>query len=455
MQCFRLYFRRVELASKLTVNDIILDSIADGVFTVDKEYRIGSFNRAAEKTTGVAREDAVGQRCCDVFHASICETACALRETFRTGRPVVNRSIYVVSAEGKKIPLSISTALLRDARGRVIGGVETFRDLSAVETLRRELHKTYSFEDIISKNRRMQKIFAILPRVAESDTTVLIEGESGTGKELIARAIHNLSARSKEPLVVVNCAALPDSLLESELFGYKSGAFSGANKDKPGRFALAEGGTVFLDEIGEVSPAMQVKLLRVLQERTYEPLGGTESVRADVRIMAATNAHLQELVVQGRFREDLYYRVNVMRIELPPLRDRKEDVPLLIEHFLDKLSNTKHKLVSEVDRDVLAALMSYNFPGNIRELENIIEHAFVLCRSDRIDLECLPEEIPTPRMPSSAPLQSVKEFERQTLLDALKRNEWHRGRTAEELKIDKSTLWRKMKRLGIKAPVNS
>jgi PAS domain S-box-containing protein len=440
------------MVPKPTANDIILDSIADGVFTVDKDYRVGSFNRAAEEITGVSRHDAVGQRCCDVLHASICETACALRETFRTGKPIVNRSIYVVSADGKKIPLSISTALLRDAKGRVIGGVETFRDLSAVETLRRELYKTYSFEDIISKNRRMQKIFAILPRVAESDTTVLVEGESGTGKELIARAIHNLSKRGKKPLVVVNCAALPDSLLESELFGYKSGAFTGANRDKPGRFALAEGGTVFLDEIGEISPAMQVKLLRVLQERTYEPLGGIESVKANVRIMAATNAHLQELVAEGRFREDLYYRVNVMRIELPPLRDRKEDIPLLIEHFLDKLSKTKHKLVTEVDQDVTAALMSYSFPGNIRELENIIEHAFVLCRGTRIDLDCLPEGIPTPRKLSNAPMQSVREFERQALIEALKRNNWARGKTALDLEIDKSTLWRKMKRLGVIVP---
>lgn len=443
---------KVKVTAKPTVNDIILDSVADGVFTVDKKYRIGSFNRAAEEITGVTREDAVGQRCCDVFHASICETACALRETFRTGKPIVNRSIYVVSADGKKIPLSISTALLKDASGRVVGGVETFRDLSAVETLRRELHKTYSFEDIISKNKRMQKIFAILPRVAESDTTVLIEGESGTGKELIARAIHNLSGRGEKPLVVVNCAALPDSLLESELFGYKSGAFTGADRDKPGRFALAEGGTVFLDEIGEISPATQVKLLRVLQERTYEPLGGTDSMKANIRIIAATNSHLQQLVAQGRFREDLYYRVNVMRIELPPLRDRKEDVPLLIEHFLDKLSKTKHKLVSEVDQDVVVALMSYNFPGNIRELENIMEHAFVLCRGGRIDLECLPDEIPTSKKLFDAPIQSVKEFERHALLEALKHNDWHRGKTAKDLNIDKSTLWRKMKRFGITDP---
>ncbi len=364
----------------------------------------------------------------------------------------MNRSIYVVSADGKKVPLSISTALLRDAEGTIIGGVETFRDLSAVETLRRELHKTYSFEDIISKSKRMQKIFSILPRVAESDATVLIEGESGTGKELIARAIHNLSYRRDKPMVVVNCAALPDTLLESELFGYEAGAFTGANKRKPGRFALAEGGTVFLDEIGDISQALQVRLLRVLQERTYEPLGGAETVKADVRIIAASNAHIPELIQQGRFREDLFYRINVMRIQLPPLRERKEDIPLLVEHFLDKLSKTKRKLVTGVAEDVLAALMIYDFPGNVRELENLIEHAFVLCQGTTIEPDCLPEEIPLRERAKAGSVQSVREFERQLLVRALKRNNWKRGQTAAELDIDKSTLWRKMRRLGIKVP---
>lgn len=436
----------------MKVDEIILDSIADGVFTVDQSYRISSFNAAAEEITGVSREEAIGQRCCEVFHASICETACALRETFKTGKQVVNRSIYVVSATGKKIPLSISTALLKDADGNVIGGVETFRDLSAVETLRRELRKSFSFEDIISKSKAMLKIFSILPRVAESDTTVLIEGESGTGKELIARAIHNLSHRSKHPMVVVNCGALPDTLLESELFGYKAGAFTGAHKDKPGRFAMAEGGTLFLDEIADISRAMQVRLLRVLQSHTFEPLGGTETLKANVRILAATNAKLRQLVDQARFREDLFYRINVMRIELPPLRDRKEDIPLLVEHFLDKLSKTKRKLVTGVDQEVLAALMTYQFPGNIRELENVIEHAFVLCQGAIIDRHCLPEEIPVRSRPVAAVNRSVEEFERQMILDTLEKNNWSRSKTAAELDIDKSTLWRKMKRLSIEPP---
>lgn len=260
--------------------DIILDSIADGVFTVDKEWRIRSFNQAAESITGVTRKEAVGKNCCDVFRASICETECALRRTMETGKPVVNKTVYIVNAQGNRVPISISTAILKDNKGRMIGGVETFRDLSLVEELRKELTGRYSFADIVSKNHQMRKLFEILPQAARSDSTVLIEGESGTGKELFARAIHELSGRRKKPFVAVSCAALPDALLESELFGYKAGAFTDAKKDKPGRFALAEGGTIFLDEIGDISPAMQVKLLRVLQERTFEPLGGTEAVKA-------------------------------------------------------------------------------------------------------------------------------------------------------------------------------
>jgi len=276
--------------------DIILDSIADGVFTVDENWRITSFNRAAEKITGLTRREAVGNPCCDVFKASICEGNCALKRTIETGRPIVNKTIYIIDANGERVSISISTALLKDESGRTIGGVETFRDLSIVENLRKELTRKYTFSDIISKNHLMRSLFDILPEVAESDSTVLIEGESGTGKELFARAIHNLSPRRKKPMVTVNCGALPDTLLESELFGHKAGAFTDAKKDKPGRFALAEGSTVFLDEIGDVSQALQMRLHRVLQDRIYEPLGDTEPNKSNVRIVTATNKNLTELV---------------------------------------------------------------------------------------------------------------------------------------------------------------
>ena len=267
----------------------ILDSIGDGVFTVDENWIITFFNKSAEKITGVSRDEALGSRCCDVFRASICETDCALRHTMNTGKPIINRAIYIINSEGKRIPISISTSLLREKNGKHGGGVESFRDLSRVEQLQKELHKSYTFEDIVSKSSSMQKIFDILPTIARSDSTVLIEGDSGTGKELIARAIHNLSPRRKKSLVAVNCGALPDTLLESELFGYKAGAFTDAKKDKPGRFALADGGTIFLDEIGDISPALQVRLLRVMQEKAIEPLGGVGTVKIDVRVIAATN----------------------------------------------------------------------------------------------------------------------------------------------------------------------
>lgn len=435
--------------------DTILDSIADGVFTVDKEWRITSFNRAAEVITGVSREEALGKNCWDVFRASICETECALRRTLETGKSIVNKAIYIVNAEGRRVPISISTAILKDDAGRAIGGVETFRDLSLVEELRKELTGRYTFADIISKNHRMQRLFQMLPQVAASDSTVLIEGESGTGKELVARAVHNLSPRRKKPFVAVSCGALPDTLLESELFGYKAGAFTDARKDKPGRFALAEGGTIFLDEIGEISPAMQVRLLRVLQERMYEPLGGTESVKTNVRVVVATNRNLAQLVEEGKFRSDLYYRINVVRLTLPPLRERKEDIPLLVEHFITKYNHLRGKAITGVTPETMQILMAHNYPGNVRELENIIEHAFVVCEGGLIEPTHLPEFL-KPSDLSVAPAPStaltLKELEKQFILETLRRHNWNRLAAARALGIHKTTLFRKIKSLGLKLP---
>ncbi|MCG2830837.1 MAG: sigma 54-interacting transcriptional regulator, partial [Desulfobacteraceae bacterium] len=264
---------------------IILDSIADGVFTVNLEWKITSFNRAAEEITGIKKNEAIGRHCWEVFKASICEQGCLLRKTIETGYSFVNQSIFIVNSEGERIPVSISTALLKDNKGKTIGGVETFRDLSVVEELRKELADKHTFLDIISKNKEMKRLFGMLELIAESDTTVLIEGESGTGKELFAKAIHSISNRRKGPLITINCSSIPDTLLESELFGYKAGAFTDAKKDKSGRLALAEGGTLFLDEIGDISQLLQAKLLRVLQDKVYEPLGSTSSLKANVRIV--------------------------------------------------------------------------------------------------------------------------------------------------------------------------
>ncbi len=435
--------------------DVILDSITDGVFTVDHQWNITSFNKAAEKITGVAREDAIGQKCKDVLKADICEGKCSLRYTMDTGKPVVSKTVYIVNASGEHIPISISTAILKDEKGTVIGGVETFRDMSLVEKLRKEIEQGYTYEDIISKNHKMHQLFRILPDVANSLSTVLIEGESGTGKELFARAIHNLSPRKNKPFVVVNCGAMPDTLLESELFGYKAGAFTDAKRDKPGRFKLAHRGTVFLDEIGDISPALQVRLLRVLQEKTYEPLGAIESVETDVRVVVATNKKLDELMKEGTFREDLYYRINVMRLELPPMRERKEDIPLLVDHFIRSYNTIQNRMIDDMTDEALACLMAYDYPGNIRELKNIIERSFILCKSKMIQKEHLPEPVFKPgamEHPPHSDMSTLKDMEAIFLTNALRRNNWNRLKTAGDLGIHKSTLFRKIKSLGIRIP---
>jgi PAS domain S-box-containing protein len=435
--------------------EIILDSITDGVFTVDMNWRITSFNRAAERITGVPRDQAIGQRCSEVFRASICENACALRQTLDSGQPLVNRVAYILAADGKRVPISISTAILRDADGNVIGGVETFRDLSEVEQLRKELEHRYSFADIIGRSRAMQKLFELLPTVAESDSTILIEGESGTGKELVARAIHDLSPRRDKPFVAVNCGALPDTLLESELFGYKAGAFTDARRDKPGRFALAEGGTIFLDEIGDVSAAMQSRLLRVLQERVYEPLGSVKSMRADVRVLTATNQQLDAQVKAGAFRQDLYYRVNVIRLPLPPLRDRREDIPLLVDHFVARFNQLQGKDVHGLADEALAWLMAHDFPGNVRELENLIERAFALCRCGIIEARHLPPELregPVPADAGDDAKASLRELERRLMTQALEHHGGNRSAAARELSMHPSTFYRKAKALGLILP---
>ena len=438
----------IEKMSDQQIKNIILDSIADGVFTVDMNFRIMSMNRAAGEILGTLEKDAMGKMCFEIFHANICEHSCALKETMLTGRNIINKTIYIVNSRGDRIPISISTALLKAENGDIIGGVETFRDLTAIETLRKEIESNYSFEDIISKNREMHELFKILPDIAESDSSVLIEGPSGTGKELVARAIHSLSARKSKPLVVINCAAVPDNLLESELFGYKTGAFTDAKKDKPGKIFLAEGGSLFLDEIGDVSPAIQAKLLRFLQEKEYEPLGGTRMLKADVRIIAATNKLLVEKVKKGTFREDLFYRLDVMNLRMPPLSDRKEDIPLLVNHFIKKYNALKGKHIEGVSDDVLNVLMDYNYPGNIRELENIIEHSFVLCRESYIQNEHLPRQIRRADQSIDSKL-TLASMERIYITRALEKHGGNRTHAALDLGIDTSTLWRKMKKYNI------
>jgi len=437
--------------------DLIIESIADGIFTVGPDWKVASFNKAAQEITGIDKTEALNQTCKEVLRASCCETSCPLKEAMETGLPVVNRVVSIIDAGGEKRSISISAAPIRDTKGNVTGGVETFRDIGSIEKVRDEVVREYSCQDILSVNHEMRGIFELLPAIADSTSTVLIEGETGTGKELFARAIHNLSPRRSKPFVAVNCGALPDTLLESELFGYKAGAFTDARRDKPGRFALAEGGTIFLDEIGDVSPALQVRLLRVLQEKTYEPLGGVVSVRADVRVITATNKDLEELVNKDKFRKDLYYRLNIIRIRIPLLRQRREDIPLLVDHFIARNNAAQKKNIEGMSDRAISLLMKYDFPGNVRELENIIERAFILCRSGVIDLDHLPElysaEFAT-GLDSKGSHDSLKTMEAVFLARVLEKNDWNRKKTAEELKIHKSTLFRKIKALGIKIPTS-
>ncbi len=432
---------------------LIFDTISHGIFTIDAEGRITSFNRVAELLTGYTKDEVLGRPCHQIFRADFCEVDCPLKRSIKTRERSEAVEVNVVTKDGRKLPIAISTAALVDEDGRVLGGVEMFRDLSAVTELRKRLMGSYVFEDIVSKSPSMHKIFEIIPLVANSQSNVLIEGESGTGKELAARAIHNLSSRRDRAFVAVNCAALPDQLLESELFGYKRGAFTDAKKDKPGRFAMAEGGTIFLDEIGDVSPAMQVKLLRVLETKEYTPLGSNEPVQADVRVIACTNRNLARQVQKKRFRSDLYFRLNVVRISLPPLSERREDIPMLVNHFIERFNALQGRRIVRCSERVMAALMGYSFPGNVRELENAIEHAFVVCIGDTIQLEDLPSHIVTAVTESSATAKArflpLDDAEAETIRSVLSKHFGNRKRTAAELGISRNTLWRKMKRYGI------
>jgi PAS domain S-box-containing protein len=433
---------------------VILSSIADGVFTVNSERIITSFNTAAEKITGVPASQAIGKHCQDIFHSDICEN-CLLQDTLITGIETIDRPVNIINSLGEKVPISISTAVLKNEEGKTLGAVETFRDLSAIEHLRKELSKSYSLEDIISKSPRMHKLFAILPDIAESESTVLIQGPSGSGKELFARAIHNLSPRKNENYVVINCGTLPVQLFESELFGYRKGAFTDARTDKKGKLADANGGTVFFDEIGELPFSTQVKLLRLLQEREYEPLGSTKTVKANIRIVTASNKNLKKLVGQTKFRDDLYFRLAVVKFELPPLKDKREDIPYLVDHFIRKFNAKMGKKIISVSPNVMNILMRFDFPGNIRELENIIEHGFVLCHGRIIKREHLPPEllavenelVDVNSIKSTPVTESIDEQSR--IITTLRNCGFVVSKAAEELGIHRTTLWRKIKRYNI------
>lgn len=459
---------------------VILSSIADGVFTVDESRTLTSFNPAAERITGVPASQAVGKKCYEVFHSDICESGCLLEKTLQTGVEAIDIPVRILNSDGRRIPVSISTAVLRNDADEVLGAVETFRDLTAIEDLRKELEQRYSFEDIITKSPELLKLIGILPDVAESGSTVLIQGPSGSGKELFAKAVHNLSPRRDKPYVVINCGTLPPQLFESELFGYVKGAFTDAKADKPGKLAGADGGTVFFDEIGELPLQTQVKLLRLLQQHEYEPVGGVKVVKTNIRVVAATNRDLREQVIRGEFREDLYYRLAVIKFDLPELKDRREDIPILVDHFIRRFNALTGKNLLSVSPDYMETLLRHDFPGNVRELENIIEYGYAVCRGRTLEVAHLPLELkalwarlqkersdlpgqtpwpatlpgdrPPPEKRAQSPIHIALE-EEAAIRRALEKTLGHRGRAAKLLDMDRTTLWRKMKRYGIEVEV--
>jgi len=434
-------------------SEAILNSISDGVFTVDENWKITSFNRAAEEITGVTKDEAIGARCSDVFRSSICGQECALQNTMDFKKPIINKGCYFINSRGDKIPITISTALLKNKNGKVIGGAETFRDISEIEKLKRTISSQHTTGDIISNSPSMKSVLEFVEVVAKSSSTILIMGETGTGKEVVARSIHKISDRCELPFVAVNCAAIPETLLESELFGHVKGAFTGAVSDKKGLFSRAESGTLFLDEIGDISPALQVRLLRVLQERTYTPVGGVEVRKNKARILTATNRDLKALVAKGEFRRDLYYRLNVIPVNLPSLSNRKEDIPILVESFIEKFNAMHNKEIHSIDPNALSLLSSYGWPGNIRELENTIERACIICDSDKIKIKCLPDEI---KVTANSLVSNRHNFysqrmgaEQEAIVQALTDNENNKTAAAKSLGIHKTTLFRKLKKYNI------
>ncbi len=428
---------------------LIFNSISDGVFTVDRDCVITSFNRSAQRITGFSKAEAIGKHCFDIFRTEICHRKCAVKDTLKTEAPVRNARVTIITRSGRELPIQVSTTILKDDEGNRIGAVEFFRDISEIEQLRKSLEQDRTLDSIVSVNSRMHELITLLPDVASSECNVLIQGPSGSGKELFAQVIHNLSPRRYGPYIRLNCAALPATLLESELFGYEKGAFTDAKRDKPGQFALAAGGTLLLDEISEMDIALQVKLLRVLNNGEYQPLGSTRTFRTDARIIAATNADLERAIRDGKFRHDLYYRINVVSLNIPPLCERPEDIPLLVEHFLAALRKKSGKAIERVTPQALALLRRHPLPGNVRELENAIEHAFVMCHGTEILPEHLPPHITSLELSQNGDGQALNE--KEAILQTLSRYRGNRSEAAAELGMHRSTLWRKMKTFGISA----
>jgi PAS domain S-box-containing protein len=424
--------------------DEILDSIGEGLLTVDKNFKINFFNRAAEQITGYKREEVLNQFCKYVFKCELCETKCPIGLILESGNPLYDFRSNIEIKDGSRKPIKLNAAILKNESNDPIGGVISFRDLSELESIRKDVNYAGSFYGIIGHGKAMQDIFRLIQEIADSDAAVLIQGESGTGKELVANAIQTTSRRKSKPFVKVNCAVFPETLLASELFGHIKGAFTDAVKDRPGRFEIANEGTIFLDEIAEMPLQTQVQLLRVLQEGTFERIGESIPRKADVRVIAATNLKLSDALKNGKLREDLYYRLNVIPIVIPPLRERPEDIPHLVNSFVKEYSKIYNKIVQDIDNDALDVLMKYYWPGNIRELENVIEYMVVRAKDVNIRLLNLPSSIKSTDE-ANKPAIEFKEESPSQILQLLEKHKWNKTKVAEELGIGRTTLWRILK----------
>jgi len=431
----------------------ILNSISEGVMTLDENWRIASWNRAAEKITGFSKEEVLGMECSKLFRSPVCMENCPVDRSLSCGHPHQDVKVAIRNKRNEVIHLLINAAPLYDSNGSIIGGLETFRDVSQSYWMQEELQNHYGYNTIVGRSDAMCKVYESLDSLMNTDTTVLIQGESGTGKELIARALHFCGPRKEKSFVAINCSALPEGVLETELFGHVKGAFTGAIRSHVGKFELANGGTLFLDEIGEISQAIQVKLLRVLEEREIQRVGDNRNVKIDIRLITATNKDLYKKVLNNSFRDDLYYRLSVFPLHMPPLRERVEDLPLLVSHFIRKFNKQMGKSILGIVDQVLEVFERYPWPGNVREFCNAIEFSFVHAKTNLI----YPEDLPSRLLDESSAVSkktnpaviSLNSVERQLIVKALEECDWRKNVAASRLGISRATLWRKMEKYRI------
>jgi PAS domain S-box-containing protein len=437
-----------------SIQEEILNSLGEGVFTVNKDFKINFFNKAAEKITGYKKSEVLGKFCKHVFRSEFCFHDCPIANVLKNKKNLYDRESKIYNFEGIDIPIKLNAAVLYNEEGEPNGGVISFRDITSIEAIRKELKKNSNYHGVIGHSKQMQEIFNLIDEVADSKASVFIHGESGTGKEMIANAIQQASSRKDKPFVKMNCSVFPPDLLGSELFGHVKGAFTDAHQNRPGRFEVADQGTIFLDEVAEMPLQMQLQLLRVLQEGTFERIGESVPRKVNVRVIAATNLNIKNAISEGKFREDLFYRLNVIPIEIPPLRERMDDLVPLIKHFLYRFSLIYEKQILDIEDNALELLFGYHWPGNVRELENALEYAFVRTNeNDLIVTQKLPPNIrqnnPCFQANTAANYVMENSPERKQILDVLEKNNWNKSKAAEELKMGRTTLWRKLKQYQI------